>query len=32
MENYQVYKMRLSGSFDIESDLMKGRRRTAAEY
>ena len=32
MENYQVYKMRLSGRFDIEGDLMKGRRRTAAEY
>lgn len=32
MENYQVYKMRLSGSFDIEDDLVKGRRRTAAEY
>lgn len=32
MENYQVYKMRLSGSFDIEGDLVKGRRRTAAEY
>jgi len=26
MENYQVYKMRLSGSFDIEGDLVKGRR------
>ncbi|MEP9388878.1 lytic transglycosylase domain-containing protein [Mesorhizobium sp. KR9-304] len=25
MENYQVYKMRLSGSFDIEGDLVKGR-------
>lgn len=32
MENYQVYKMRLSGRFDIEGDLVKGRRRTAAEY
>lgn len=32
MENYQVYKMRLSGSFDIEGDLVKGRQRTAAEY
>lgn len=32
MENYQVYKMRLSGNFDIESDLIKGRLRTAAEY
>ena len=32
MENYQVYKMRLSGSFDIEGDLVKGRRRTAAEF
>ncbi len=26
MENYQVYKMRLSGQFDIEGDLVKGRR------
>ncbi len=26
MENYQVYKMRLTGSMDIERDLMKGRR------
>lgn len=26
MENYQVYKMRLSGSFDIEGDLIKGRQ------
>jgi soluble lytic murein transglycosylase len=25
MENYQVYKMRLSGSFDIVTDLVKGR-------
>ena len=25
MENYQVYKMRLSGRFDIASDLVKGR-------
>ena len=25
MENYQVYKMRLSGSFDIEGDLVNGR-------
>jgi len=25
MENYQVYKMRLSGTFDIESDLINGR-------
>lgn len=25
MENYQVYKMRLSGSFSIASDLSKGR-------
>ncbi len=25
MENYQVYKMRLSGSFDIEGDLINGR-------
>jgi soluble lytic murein transglycosylase len=25
MENYQVYKMRLSGKFDIESDLVHGR-------
>ena len=25
MENYQVYKMRLSGTFDIEGDLVKGR-------
>jgi soluble lytic murein transglycosylase len=32
MENYQVYKMRLSGTFDIESDLIKGRRRGSAEY
>ena len=25
MENYQVYKMRLSGTFDIEGDLINGR-------
>ncbi|WP_425483184.1 transglycosylase SLT domain-containing protein [Chelativorans alearense] len=25
MENYQVYKMRLTGRFDIEEDLVKGR-------
>ncbi|KQU65885.1 lytic transglycosylase [Aminobacter sp. DSM 101952] len=25
MENYQVYKMRLSGSYDINGDLMNGR-------
>ncbi|PWK75687.1 lytic transglycosylase domain-containing protein [Aminobacter sp. AP02] len=25
MENYQVYKMRLSGSYDIDGDLVKGR-------
>ena len=25
MENYQVYKMRLSGRFDIASDLVRGR-------
>lgn len=25
MENYQVYKMRLTGSFDIKSDLVGGR-------
>ncbi len=25
MENYQVYKMRLSGRFDIEGDLVNGR-------
>lgn len=25
MENYQVYKMRLAGSFDIERDLVNGR-------
>jgi len=25
MENYQVYKMRLSGSFDVERDLTRGR-------
>ncbi|WP_425482728.1 transglycosylase SLT domain-containing protein [Chelativorans xinjiangense] len=25
MENYQVYKMRLTGRFDIEQDLVKGR-------
>ena len=25
MENYQVYKMRLSGSFDIAGDLVNGR-------
>ncbi|MEQ1943943.1 lytic transglycosylase domain-containing protein [Mesorhizobium sp. VNQ89] len=31
MENYQVYKMRLSGSFDIEGDLVKGRRRMASQ-
>jgi soluble lytic murein transglycosylase len=32
MENYQVYKMRLSGSFDIEGDLVKGRRRGGVEF
>nr|WP_198174133.1 lytic transglycosylase domain-containing protein [Mesorhizobium xinjiangense] len=26
MENYQVYKMRLTGRMDIENDLVKGRR------
>jgi soluble lytic murein transglycosylase len=26
MENYQVYKMRLTGRFDIEADLVDGRR------
>ncbi|MBL8577110.1 MAG: lytic transglycosylase domain-containing protein [Mesorhizobium sp.] len=31
MENYQVYKMRLSGTFDIEGDLVKGRRRVASQ-
>ncbi|MEW9837573.1 lytic transglycosylase domain-containing protein [Mesorhizobium marinum] len=31
MENYQVYKMRLSGSFDIESDLVRGRQVTASQ-
>ena len=25
MENYQVYKMRLSGSYDINGDLVNGR-------
>ncbi len=25
MENYQVYKMRLTGTFDIEHDLVAGR-------
>jgi soluble lytic murein transglycosylase len=25
MENYQVYKMRLTGSYDIEGDLINGR-------
>jgi soluble lytic murein transglycosylase len=30
MENYQVYKMRLSGTFDIESDLVRGRHVTAS--
>ena len=25
MENYQVYKMRLSGQFDIAGDLVNGR-------
>ena len=25
MENYQVYKMRLSGKFDIVGDLINGR-------
>ena len=25
MENYQVYKMRLTGSFDIAGDLVDGR-------
>ena len=25
MENYQVYKTRLSGQFDIASDLVSGR-------
>jgi soluble lytic murein transglycosylase len=28
MENYQVYKMRLSGQMDIEGDLVNGRRPT----
>jgi soluble lytic murein transglycosylase len=32
MENYQVYKMRLSGTFDIEGDLVKGRRGSGPEY
>ena len=32
MENYQVYKMRLSGKFDIEGDLVKGRRPGGVEY
>jgi soluble lytic murein transglycosylase len=32
MENYQVYKMRLSGTFDIEGDLVKGRRPGGVEY
>jgi soluble lytic murein transglycosylase len=32
MENYQVYKMRLSGTFDIEGDLVKGRRGGGPEY
>ncbi len=31
MENYQVYKMRLSGSFDIEGDLVSGRQMTASQ-
>jgi soluble lytic murein transglycosylase len=26
MENYQVYKMRLSGSVDVTADLVRGRR------
>jgi hypothetical protein len=26
MENYQVYKFQLSGSFEIEKDLTHGRR------
>lgn len=26
MENYQVYKMRLTGNFDIEGDLVRGRQ------
>jgi soluble lytic murein transglycosylase len=26
MENYQVYKMRIAGSFDIAGDLVEGRR------
>ncbi len=26
MENYQVYKMRLTGRFDIEGDLVRGRQ------
>ena len=25
MENYEVYKMRLSGTFDIDGDLVNGR-------
>ena len=29
MENYQVYKMRLTGRMDIEGDLVDGRRPTA---
>lgn len=28
MENYQVYKMRLTGKMDIEGDLVDGRRTT----
>lgn len=31
MENYQVYKMRLSGNFDIEADLIRGRQATASQ-
>ena len=26
MENYEVYKMRLSGTFDIAGDLVNGRK------
>jgi soluble lytic murein transglycosylase len=26
MENYEVYRMRISGQFDIAADLVEGRK------
>ncbi len=31
MENYQIYNMHLSGSFDIEADLVQGRQHMASQ-